>query len=181
MSYYNALRISVDDEIAKVHIDFPSDPSDATPFEETLDCRRTSIVHTQGTIDLGNVAGRQVCMICNANADDEWSNDIAAEVSGYDVLNGDVLVVGCGSGYVYEPLDDEELDALVEYLIEEYDACDATEEDEEPDEDDDDDSGSNIFPERGYGSGSGNIFSEGGSGNIRSEGGSGSGNIWSED
>lgn len=115
MPQYNAIVLRVGETFQKVHVDF----SRPDAVAEAIGAEGVRILHTLGTLELGERIGQHLCGAYDRYADEDAdSNAAAEELTGYEFVPGDILLCGCNSKYEFEPLTMSALFRLVEALEE---------------------------------------------------------------
>lgn len=108
----NAILLRTDGSYEKVQVDF----STLDGIHEAIDCDRINIISTSQLRNISEMLSLRIVMYCDERGMlkglDE--NPVAAQLSGYDVLWGDVII--CGFDKDIAPLYADELEELCEYL-----------------------------------------------------------------
>ena len=108
----NAILLRTDGSFEKIKVDF------STPegLHEPIECDRFNIISTQKLRNLSDKLGFSVVMYCDERGmmKNLPENERAAELSGYDVLWGDVVI--CGFIKDLAPLSESELDEVCKLL-----------------------------------------------------------------
>lgn len=108
----NAVLLRADGSFEKIKVDFDSLEGLYAP----IGCDRLNIISTQGMNDLSDKLGFTVVMYCDERGMQKElpENELAARISGYEVIWGDVVI--CGFTNDYAPLYKDEVVAVCEFL-----------------------------------------------------------------
>ena len=104
----NAIRVG--SEINKVYIDFSSFES----LKESSGFDRLYTIHTQNTLDMSKVLKFHVGGFCDDRG--HGGTALAAATAGYPTLPSDLILCKMDDKYNFLPLEENELDALYNYL-----------------------------------------------------------------
>ncbi|MBE6548412.1 MAG: hypothetical protein E7667_06020 [Ruminococcaceae bacterium] len=108
----NAIKLTFDGSFERVKVDFSSLEGLRAP----LDCERVNAISTEKLRGLSDKLGFTVVMYCDERGMMKHLNEnvMAADLSGYEVIFGDVII--CGFKDDYAPLYKDELDEVWELL-----------------------------------------------------------------
>ena len=108
----NAIKIT--DKIEKVYIDLSSLES----IQASTSFKRLYTIHTANTINISLFLGFHIGGFCDDRGTVEF--ELAEEISGYDYLPSELYLCLMDASYNFLPLNEEELDKLYNYLVENY-------------------------------------------------------------